>query len=150
MVTRGTHYHPNHSHPDTHDAPLISGLPQGSSNDTYKHRRPDGFYNTSEWPTYVTRIWLSRSLTEVSKSYTLSQQPAMTHVPPPAELKDKVKWQQVTSHDHLPRSLSAARRVMMALPPPNVIITTQNISLPLKRESKLLMLYISTFTQRGG
>ena len=49
--------------------------------------------------------WL---LTEISKSYTLSQQPAMAHVPPPAEWKDKMKWQQVTSHDHLPRSLTAA------------------------------------------
>ena len=46
----------------------------------------------------------------------------MTHVPPPAEWRDKMKWQQVTStitsHDHLPRSLSVARRVMTALPPP--------------------------------
>ena len=46
----------------------------------------------------------------------------MAHVPPPAEWKDKMKWQQVTStitsHDHLPRSLSAAHRVMIALPPP--------------------------------
>ena len=60
----------------------------------------------------------------------------------------------ITSHDfwqsqQLPRSLLAARRVMMALPPPSVIMTTQNISLPLKRETKLLILYIWTFTQRG-
>ena len=27
-----------HPHPDTRDAPLISGLPQGSANDTYKHK----------------------------------------------------------------------------------------------------------------
>ena len=30
----------------------------------------------------------------------------------------------------------------MALPPPSVIMTTQNISLPLKRETVLLELYI--------
>ena len=40
MMTRDTHYHPDHPHPDTRDAPLISGLPQGSSNDTYKHKTP--------------------------------------------------------------------------------------------------------------
>ena len=49
-----------------------------------------------------------------------------------------MKWRQVISHDlwqprHLPRFLSAARRVMMAQPPPNVIMTTQNISPPLKK-----------------
>ena len=64
-----------------------------------------------------------------------------------------MKWQQVTSHDlwqprHLPWSLSAAPRVMMALPPPRGIMTSQNISLPLKRETKLLILYIWTFTKR--
>ena len=58
----------------------------------------------------------------------------------------------ITSHDfwqsqQLPRSL-AARRVMMALLPPSVIMTTQNVSLPLKRETKPLILYIWTFTQR--
>ena len=39
----------------------------------------------------------------------------------------------IISHDHLPRSLSTACRVMMALPPPSVIMTTQNISPPLKK-----------------
>ena len=71
----------------------------------------------------------------------------MTRVPPPAEWRDKVKWQQVTSHDHFtwsPTTISdnrityhdpcqTARRVMMALPPPSVIMTTQNISPPLKK-----------------
>ena len=71
----------------------------------------------------------------------------MAHVPPPAEWRDKMKWQQVTSHDHFtwsPTTISdsrityhdlcqTARRVMMALPPPSVIMTTQNISPPLKK-----------------
>ena len=88
--------------------------------------------------------WLKKS-----RFCTLLQQPAMAHVPPSVEWKDKMKWQQVTSHDHLPWSLSAACRVMMALPPPSVIMTTQNISPPLKKGTKLLILYIRTFTQRG-
>nr|CAN81237.1 hypothetical protein VITISV_031072 [Vitis vinifera] len=49
----------------------------------------------------------------------------------------------------LPRSLSVTRRVMMALPPPSVIMTTQNISLPLKRETKLLnTIYMNLHTKR--
>ena len=52
-------------------------------------------------PTYTIRICLSGSLTEVSKSYTLSQQPAMAHVPPPTGWKDK---NEVTA-SHFLRSL---------------------------------------------
>ncbi|RVX22395.1 hypothetical protein CK203_012671 [Vitis vinifera] len=48
-----------------------------------------------------------------------------------------------------PRSLLAARRVMMTLPPPRGIMTSQKVSLPLKRETELLILYIRTFTQGG-
>ena len=80
--------------------------------------------------------------------------------PPPAKWRDKRKWQQVTSHDHFtwsPTTISdsrityhdlcqTTRRVIMALPPPSVIMTTQNISPSLKKESKLAI--ISTFTQR--
>ncbi|KAL6332407.1 hypothetical protein AAG906_004983 [Vitis piasezkii] len=50
---------------------------------------------------------------------------------------------------HLPRSLTAALRVMMALPPPRGIMTSQKVSPPLKREAELLTLYIRTFTQGG-
>ena len=50
---------------------------------------------------------------------------------------------------HLQRSLTTARRVMMALPPPGGIMTSQKVSPPLKREAKLLTLYIKTFTQGG-
>ncbi|KAL6335733.1 hypothetical protein AAG906_039496 [Vitis piasezkii] len=38
---------------------------------------------------------------------------------------------------------------MMVLPPPRGIMTSQNISLSLKRETELLILYIRTFTQGG-
>ena len=56
-------------------------------------------------------------------------------------------FHMITYHDlwqphHLPRSLSAAHRVMMTLTPPSVMMTTQNISLPLKRETVLLERYI--------
>ena len=49
---------------------------------------------------------------------------------------------------HLPRSLTAARRVMMALPPPRGIMTSQKVSLPLKREAELLALYKDLHTRR--
>ena len=131
--------------------------------DSLKERHTTFTNITSGRPTYTIRVCLSGSLTKVSKSYTLSQQPAMVHVPPPAEWKDKNEvtashflrsLPTITYHDfwqsqHLPRSLSAARRVMMAQPPPSVIMTIQNISLPLKRETELLILYIWTFTQGG-
>ena len=60
------------------------------------------------------------------------------------EWSDGKSLPAITSHDfwqsqQLPRSLSAAYRVMMALPPSSVIMTTQNIFLPLKRETKLLI-----------
>ncbi|RVW18448.1 hypothetical protein CK203_105238 [Vitis vinifera] len=51
---------------------------------------------------------------------------------------------------HLPRSLTAARRVMMALPPPRDIMTSQKVSLPLKREAELLTLYKDLHTRRKG
>ena len=103
---------------------------------------PDDRHITSGRPTYTIRICLSGSLTKVSKSCTSLQQSAIAHVhvPPPAEWKDR---NEVTTKSlptnlwqprRLPRSLSAARRVMMALPPLSGIMTSQNISLPLKRE----------------
>ena len=104
-------------------------------------------------PTYPIRICLSGSLTKVSKSYYVI--PTACHDPCFAAYRAKwQEWWQVTSHDiwqprHLPWSLLAARRVMMALPPPRGIMTSQKVSLPLKRETELLILYIRTFTQRG-
>ena len=60
------------------------------------------------------------------------------------EWSDSKSLPTITSHDfwqshQLPRSLSAAHRMMMALPLPSVIMTTQNISLPLKRVSLLYL-----------
>ena len=104
-------------------------------------------------PTYPIRICLSGSLTKVSKSYYVI--PTACHGPRSATCRVKrQEWWQVTSYDLwqllcLPRSLSVAHRVMMALSPPRVIMTSQNISLSLKREIELLVLYIWTFTQRG-
>ena len=77
----------------------FSRLPQGRSNGTYKHiirtiytmhpddqHRPSGYNGPDHWLKY-------------SESYTLSRQPAMAHVPLPAEWNDGLRWQQVTSHD---------------------------------------------------
>ena len=96
---------------------------------------------------------LSGSLTKVSKScYVI---PTAYHSPHSATCRAKgQEWWQVTSHDlwqprRLPRSLTAARRVMMALPPPTGIITSQKVFPPLKRETELLTLYIWIFTQGG-
>ena len=96
---------------------------------------------------------LSGSLTKVSKSYYVI--PIACHNPRFATCRAKgQEWWQVTSYDlwqlrRLPRSLSAALRVMMALSPPRGIMTSQNISLSLKRETELLIRYIWTFAQRG-
>ena len=96
---------------------------------------------------------LSESLTKVSKSYYVI--PTACHSLRSATCRAKgQEWWQVTSHDlyqprRLPRSLTAAHRVMMALPPPRYIITSQKVFPPLKREAELLILYIWTFTQGG-
>ena len=108
---------------------------------------------TSGQPTYPIWICLSGSLTKVSKSYYVI--PTACHGLHSIACRAKgQEWWQVTSHDLwqprcLPRSLSATCRVMMALPPPRGIMTSQKVSLPLKRETELLILYIWTFTQRG-
>ena len=96
---------------------------------------------------------LSGSLTKVSKSYYV----ILTVCHSPCSVIYRVKgqeWWQVTSHDlwqprRLSRSLTAARRVMMTLPPPRGIITSQKVFPPLKREAELLTPYIWTFTQGG-
>ena len=108
---------------------------------------------TSGQPTYPIRICLSGSLTKVSKSYYVI--PTACHSPRSATCRAKgQEWWQVTSHDlwkssHLQRSLTTARRVMMALPPPRGIMKSQEVSSPLKREAKVLSLDIWTFTQGG-
>ena len=148
-MTCGTHFYPDQLHPDfpkrTRGALPLSGLPQGEAHDTRKHH--------TGRPTYPIRICLSGSLTKVSKSYYVI--PTACHRPRFAACRAKgQEWWQVTSHDiwqprHLPWSLLAARRVMMALPPPRGIMKSQKVSPPLKREVELLSLYIRTFTQGG-
>ena len=128
----------------TRDAFPLSGLPQGEAHSARKHhiRMTDISYPD-----------MSGSLTKVSKSYYII--PTVCHNPHSATYKAKgQEWWQVTSHDlwqprRLPRSLTAALRVIMALPPPRGIMTSQKVSPPLKNEAKLLSLYIWTFTQGG-
>ena len=107
LMTRDTHSHPDYPYSDfpksTRGALLLFGLPQGETHDTHKHNIRTTRIASGR-PTYTIRICLSRSLTEVSKSCTSSQHPAMTHVLPPAEWKDK---NEVTT-SHFPRSLTAA------------------------------------------
>ena len=115
------------------------------------HSHPNDRHITSGRPTYPIRIYLSGSLTKVSKSYYVIS--TACHSPRSATYRAKgQEWWQVTSHDlwqsrWLPRSLTAAYRVMMTLSPPRGIMTSQKVSLPLKRETEFLILYIWTFTQ---
>ena len=113
---------------------------------------PDDRHITSGRPTYPIRICLSRSLTKVSKFYYVIL--TACHGPRSATYRVKgQEWWQVTFYDlwqlrRLPRSLSVALRMIMALSPPRGIMTSQNISLSLKRETELLRQYIWTFAQR--
>ena len=109
------------------------------------------------------RIWLSGSLTEVKQ--VLHVITTACHSPRSATCRVKGQDEVTTSHfprsfhmityhdlwqpHHLPRSLSTAHRVMMALPPPSVIMTTQNISPPLKRGTKLLITIYTNLHTKG-
>ena len=129
LMTRGTYSHPDfpkrhgvtspirtpsrRSHPDyphsdfpksTHGALLLSGLPQGEAHDTHKHNIRTIATSHPDDRHILFGYVLFGSLTEVSKSCTSSQQPAMAHVPPPVEGNDK---NEVTT-SHLPRSLTVA------------------------------------------
>ena len=88
-MTRDTHSHPDQPHPDfpksTRDVLLLSGLPQGEAHDTYKYNIRTIFTTHPDNRHTLIQVCLSGSLIEVSKTYTLSQQPAMAHVPSPAE-----------------------------------------------------------------
>ena len=104
---------------------------------------PDMFVRIIDWSKQVLHVITTACHGPRSATYRVKGQ----------EWSDSKSLPTITSHNfwqsqQLPRSLSAARRVMMALPPPSVIMITQNISLPLKREAKPLILYIWTFTQR--
>ena len=156
LMTRGTRCYPNYPYPDfpkrTRGAsPIRTSLGRGTRHSQTSH--PDDRHITSGRPTYPIRICLFGSLTKVSKSYYVI--PTACHGPRSATCRVKrQEWWQVTSYDlwqlrPLPRSLSTACKVMMALSPPRDIMTSQNISLSLKRETEFLIRYIWTFTQRG-
>ncbi|RVW60439.1 hypothetical protein CK203_105727 [Vitis vinifera] len=89
---------------------------------------------------------LSGSLTKVSKSYYV----ILTACLPQPTFRHLQSERTGMMASHLPRSLTAACRVMMALPPPRGIIRSQKVFPPLKREVELLSLYIWTFTQGGS
>ena len=72
--------------------------------DSLKERHTTLTNITSGQPTYTIWICSSGSLTEVSKSCTSSQKPAMAHVPPLAEWDDRNE----VMASHFPRSLTAA------------------------------------------
>ena len=140
MVTHGTHYHPDHPHLDTHDAPLISGLPQGSSNDTYEHKtsgrlsqyirmtnigHPDMMVRVIDWNKQVLHVITTachgprlatcrvKGQDEVTTSY-FSRSPHMI------TSHDYLTWSPptITSHDHLPRSLTTASPTTISVKPP--------------------------------
>ena len=124
-------------HPDfpmrTRGTLLLSGLSLGRGTRHSRTLHLDDRHIASGRPTYPIRICLFGSLTEVSKSCTSFQQPAT------------ISNSRNASHDlcQLPvgwwwpcHHLEASWQ-------------SQNISLPLKRETKFLTLYIWTFIQGG-
>ena len=98
---------------------------------------------------------------DVASLATSFRQPATTHDQPPTERKDREGGRSPSTirrlqsertgmmTSHLPRSLTGVYRVMMALPPPSGIMTSQKVLPSLKREDKLLTLYKRVFTQGG-
>ena len=127
-----------------HASPIWTSSGRSTRHSQTSH--PDDRHITSGRPTYPIRICFFGSLTKVSKSYYVIS--TACHDPRFATCRVKgQEWWQVTSYDlwqlrRLPQSLSAALWVMIVLPPPRGIMTSQNISLPLKRETKLLIRYI--------
>ena len=100
-----------------------------------KDRHPDGFHNTSA-PQYIriTNMGYPDMIVQIIDWSKTSVDPRLVT----CRVRGRVEvttshfprsFYMITSHDlwqphHLPRSLIAARRVMMALLPPNVIMTT--------------------------
>ena len=130
--TRGMHWHPDQTPSGlpkrTCDALPLSGLPQGKAHDTRKHHirttdisYPDMFVRIVDWSKQVL-LYHSDSLS--------FWQPDTAHDPSPTGQKDKEGGKSPPTirrlqnkrtrmmASHLPRSLSAAHRVVMALPPP--------------------------------
>ena len=115
---------------DTWRAPL-SGLPQGEA--------------------HVTRECHARMITYPIRINNWSEQVLIHHsdsLPQPTFRRLQSERTGMMA-SRLPRSLTAIYRVMMALPPPRGIMTSQKVFPSLKREAELLTLYIRTFTQEG-
>ena len=87
-------------HSDTQDAPHI----RTASRKFKRHLQTQTSGRIAQYirmtnigyPDMIVRIidWSKAGLTRYQ------QQPAMAHISPSAEWEDKMKWQQVTSHDH--------------------------------------------------
>ena len=76
--------------------------PKEEAHDTRKHHIRTTAISHPNDRHILSGYVLSGSLTKVSKSYTSFQQPTTTHVPSPAEWKDR---NEVTA-SHFPRSLT--------------------------------------------
>ena len=121
-------------------APL-SGLLQGEAHGHSWTSHPD---DSISYPDM-----LFGSLTKVSKPCYVILTACHNPHSVTCKAKGQERW-QVASHDlWLSRSLTAVRRVMMTLPPPRGIMTSQKVFPPLKREAELLTLYKRVFTQGG-
>ena len=158
MVTRGTHYHPDHSHPDfpksTRGAPFLSGLPQGEAHDTHKYNirttataHPDDRHTLSGY--VCPDHWLRKA--SLARYHNSLPWPTSRHLQ-----SERTRWSDnkslptITSHDHLLRSLSAALMVMMALSPPSVHHDNTKYLPTIKEGNKASdTIYIRAFTQRG-
>ena len=116
-------YHLDHPHPNTHDALLLSGLPQGKANDTYKHKHPDDFHKYIRMtnigrPDMIVRVidWRKASLTRYHNSLPW---PTFRHLQSEGtRWSDNKSLPTIISHDHLPRSLTAASPITISIKPP--------------------------------
>ena len=135
MVTRDTHYHPNHPHLDTRDAPLISGLPQGRANDTpirihvtrlsypdylkevqtilISIKHPDDFHKYIRM-TNISHLDIIVRITDWSKQvlYVIT-----TACHGPRSAICRVKGQDEVTISHFPRSLHAITYHDLGQPP---------------------------------
>ena len=131
-MTRGALHYPEQLHPDspkrdTWCAPL-SELPQGEA--------------------HVTRECHARTITYPIRIIDWSEQVLLHHFDSlPQPTFRRLQSERVgMMASRLPRSLTVVYRVMMTLPPPRGIMTSQKVLPSLKREAELLTLYIRTFT----
>ena len=135
-MTRGAHRYPEQ---------LYSDSPRGHVA-RYPIRTPQGRHTTLAsvmpgrqyiLPGYIVRI-IDRSEQALMSH---PRQPATAHV---RRLQSE-RTEMMASR--LPRSLTTVYRVMMTLPSPRGIMTSQKVFPPLKRKAELLTLYKRAFTQ---